>query len=114
MHAIRWQQVSINGNFLVELSLQFLTKTFSSSERAEKLQNLDEDMINEIVGEEEEDPNEKAAAKKKKQTKAQVERRLAAERKRAAKQGGKKEVDNDDDDDDFETFAKGSRDKKKR
>ena len=89
----------------------------SHTGRAAKLQNLDEDMINEIVGDDGQDDKAADAKKQTSKAKAQVERRLAAERKKAAKSNGGKKTDKDDDDDDeddFAAFAKGSREKQKK
>jgi hypothetical protein len=89
------------------------------TERANKIQNMNDNEINDLALELQDDSgktNVKEAAKSKElqKKKNQVEQRLAAEKKKAAKQqtkrnGGKNKDDDDDDVTDFTTFAKGKK-----
>jgi len=81
----------------------------------EKLQNLDETVIDDLVGDEDDNEADRKAKKAQQAKKKAVERRLAAEQKKAEKAGNNKKGDDDDDDDDdnVTAFAKGSRQKQK-
>ena len=91
---------------------------FKKIDRAKKLQNMDDEAMNDLALELEGDDttsNDKAKKAKKLQQKkkAKVEQRLAAERKKNAKNKKKTDDDGDDDDDDnLETFVKVSKKKK--
>lgn len=87
------------------------------AEKDEKLQNLDEDTIEDIVNlvgdDNESAEREKLAKEKQAKARAQVERRLAAEQRKAEKSAktnsGKKKGGDDNDDEDLAAFVKGSR-----
>lgn len=85
-------------------------------DRENKIQNMDDKAMSDLVSELQGDGiNEsKAAAKKKLQLKkkAQVEQRLAAERKKNNKNKNKVLAEGDDDDDNLATFAKVAKNKK--
>ena len=91
----------------------------ATERKDEKLQNLDEDMIDDLVGDDDDDNQAKLAKEKQAKARAQVERRLAAEQRKAekdTKSTGKKKGkgDDDDDDDDLAAFVKGSRESKQK
>jgi len=106
---------------LVALFVIFQIYSQIQAQRANKLQNMDENEINdlalELEGDENNNNDNNSNNKKLQKKKARVEQRLAAERKKAAKtKQAKNKNDNDEDDDDvgdITTFAKGSRGKKK-
>jgi type IV secretory pathway VirB10-like protein len=89
-------------------------------EQDKKLENLDEDFIKELAGDNDQDDKKKAdqEAVKSRKAKAKLEQRLAQERKEQNKQtnSGKHKTKGtsgeDDEDEALETFVKGTRGKK--
>jgi len=101
-------------------SLSIFFFIFPSAEKEKKLQNLDENAIQDILGTEEalDEEKKKADAKKKQKAKNKVQQRLASEKKAEARKTGqaaKKSKGGDEndaaEDDDLAMFAKGAREK---
>ncbi|CAB9499306.1 expressed unknown protein [Seminavis robusta] len=101
-------EYSLPGVGIVGAILFFQAQT--QARKNEKLSNLDEATIRDIVGEEEEEDIAKGKPPAKGKSKAQKERK----NKKNGKQSGQDDNDDDDGDDDLQAFAKGSRGKQKK
>mmetsp|Transcript_2340 Transcript_2340/g.3467 ORF Transcript_2340/g.3467 Transcript_2340/m.3467 type:complete len:148 (+) Transcript_2340:144-587(+) len=102
------------------IGLFFQLKSTVKKHKNKKLENLDEDFVNDLAGDpdEEKKAKEALAAEKARKAKAKLEQRLAQERKANAKQqtGKKKKKGKsaDDDEEDLDAFVKDTKNKKNK